>query len=101
MKRRTIRKDTLKTLADEYELYLDGSGENCMNATTVLDERGLQVTGSLEAIIEVVAFIAMEVGAHGDNDEADDLVNGLVNPHLVGPNSGSDYEMSFPHFHVA
>lgn len=101
MYRPAISKRTKQALASEWELRLDGSKENCMNATTVLDERGLTVTGPLESVIEVIVFIALEVGARGNDDEGDDLINGLINPHLIGPNSGNEFEIRFPNFRVA
>lgn len=102
MKRHTISKATQQALASEWELYLDGSAENCMAANTGLDdEQGLRVTGSLEAVIEVVAFVALEVGARGDEDEGDDLVNGLVGPRMRALGLNGDVEVVFPHFRVA
>ena len=101
MKRRTISKRTQETLASEWQLRLDGSGENCMDVTSSLDERGLTLTGSLEAVIEAIAFIALEVGSSTDDDAGDDLVNGLINPQLIGPNTSNEFEMRFPHFRVA
>jgi hypothetical protein len=101
MAQRTISKRTQEALAREWELRLDGSGENCMDATTVLDERGLTITGPLEDIIAAIAFIAMEVGDRGDEGEPTDLFTGLEKPHLIGPNSNNEFEMRFPHFRVA
>lgn len=97
---RTISKRTQQALAREWELRLDGSKENCMDATTTLDERGLTLTGPLEDIIAAIAFIALEVGDRGDEGEGDDFVTGLGNPQLVGPNSNDEFEIRFPNFRV-
>jgi hypothetical protein len=101
MNRRTISKETQQALAHDWVLHLDGSDENCMDVTTRLDEHGLTLTGSLESIIEAIVFIALEVGGRRNDDEGDDLVNGLVNPHLMGPNSGGEFAITFPGFTVA
>lgn len=101
MKRCTINTHTQQALADDWVLHLDGSGENLMDVTTVLDDRGLTITGSLEAIIEALTSIGLEVGAHRNDEENHDLVNGLINPRLVGPNTGGEFEIRFPRFRVA
>lgn len=101
MARRTISKRTQEALAREWELRLDGSDDNCMDATTTLDERGLTLTGPLDDIITAIVFIAMEVGHRGDEGEGHDLCIGFDNPQLVGPNSRNEFEMRFPNFRVA
>lgn len=101
MTRRAISIEVKQILARECELRLDGSGENCMLATTVLDEDGLVVTGSLESVIEVIAFISLVVGQQRDDEAADDLVNGLAQTSFTGPGLNGEFEVRFPRFHVA
>lgn len=95
-----ISKRTQEILAREWELRLDGSAGNCMDATTTLDERGLTLTGPLEDIIAAIVFIALEVGHRGTKDEGDDFVTALEKPHLIGPNSNNEFELRFPGFRV-
>lgn len=96
-----ISKRTQEILAREWQLRLDGSDGNCMDATATLNERGLTLTGPLEDIITALAFIALEMGHRGTKDESDDFVTALEKPQITGPNANNEFELRFPHFRVA
>lgn len=99
MIRRGISQRTHDTLARSWVLSLDGSGPNCMDATTSLNHDGLTITGSMEAIVEAIAFIALEVGSHRNDDESDELINALESPRTTML-SGDEIEVRFPYFRV-
>lgn len=83
----TINKYKVERLAKRH-IHLDGSEMNLMAAETTVDQEGLHISGSIEAVVEVLMTLGDVISADIDN-EGNDVIDALDSAQLTMTGDGA------------
>lgn len=96
----TLSAELAKTLASSYDLYFDGSVENGPAVEFDASEHGLTVTGSFEAVSEVLVCIGHAVANYRQYGDELSTVADALGGAVIDLQAGGTVEVYYPNFRL-
>lgn len=87
----TIDRDKLQQLANSH-IHLDGSEMNLMAAETTVDQEGLHISGSVEAVVEIIMTLGDIISSDFD-DEGNDVIDALGGARIEMTGDGAEVHL--------